>query len=503
MGESNGDWGREENTARADAWDRMIPILSYGENLALDRLLESKGLTRDDLARIGTKVAAIGGKPALTWLFPDGFKYRVIEDGQRLSDTGGIEWTVGKLVRQPAGRATKVVVAEGETDAAMLMAFGTHDVYMLPNGARGSYKDSVYAPLRAYEEVLIGTDNDDAGDEAAEAFLTALGSIARRVRPPGGKNDWCEALADRLGNGLDRGNLDDYTEAPRKVVYSVRELIHADLGSYEENHWFESPIAPMQGQVAIHGPQKSLKSFILMEYMRAICTADSFAGYVPFVAEGPGRVLLVQFEVPPLDFFYRVESIRLGMSEERRELFDERFLMYGIADRRLPRLKATDKNLLSQIRYAVGEADAQVVAFDPVQRMTGAVNVNQMHELDALLTVFDDLKNDGLTVVFTAHDKKERGRGVPDGESMVGSQRFGADPDVIGHVWHPPHAVPDDNTLKVKQRQVNWTLRSGVAEGRLVTVKPYAANEHLVTVDFGPQAFGVDDEDDGGAPPIA
>jgi 5S rRNA maturation endonuclease (ribonuclease M5) len=357
------------------------------------------------------------------------------------------------------GGATSVIIAEGETDGALLSRLcPDYDIAILPAGAK-HFSDTMATQVSAYAEVLVGTDADEAGDAGASRIMDMVPS-AMRLRPPEGAKDWCEAHVKGL---LESPFTPVGTPRPRLPVFSIRELLDADLGTDEENNWFESPIAPVGGEVVIHGPMKSYKSIILVEMLRAMATGTSFADYAPFArSDGPGRVLLFQFEVRPQQFQKRIRALTMSMTAAEETLFLDNFSVYGLANREMPRLRMNRTGFQETILAAVEACGADVVAFDPVQRMAGGANINHADELDQIFTLYETLMDTGLTVVYTHHDNKAT-RGSGDAYSMSGSQRFGADADSICSVYKTKD-MPD------YERNIKWTLRNGHASDRSIRV---------------------------------
>jgi hypothetical protein len=100
------------------------------------------------------------------------------------------------LYRDPDCPTTSVLVlAEGESDTWLLSSLRTLDsrfvVAGLPSGAMHWHPDWVPEEV---QHVVIATDNDRAGDEAARRIAESLKGRCHlwRVRPPQGK-DWIES----------------------------------------------------------------------------------------------------------------------------------------------------------------------------------------------------------------------------------------------------------------------------------------------------------------------
>lgn len=490
MGGSNEEWGSAPTDTHADLWDRLPELPQAGEDKLFDAFLESKALSREDLIRIGTRWTSRDGHAHLVWLMPDGFKYRRLHDGRRASEEG-VEWRHFKRVKSPYN-ATEAVIAEGETDGATLARLLPKlDVLILPNGAK-NVTDEMVALATKYDKVYIGTDNDEAGNEGADKFLRRVPHSVR-ILPPEGK-DWCEAAAvGAVGENLDLSGV-SVKRIPR--VFSFKELVEADLGDKKDNHWFDKAILPRRGQLIVHAQKKSLKSVLLLELVRSLTTGTPFAGYIPYIADRPAKVLMVQMEIPPYDFRNRILAFARTLNSEQVEDFLANGMSLHMADNQFPRLRVSQKGFSAEVLAVAAEAEADVVVFDPLQRMLGSANANQAHEIDALLSTFEDLQHHGYTVASAHHNNKSE-RDAKGGHAMTGSQRFSGDPDAICSLWFDKNnMIDDDNPQQIKQRNFSWELRSGTAPGRSVTVRPSEANSELMIAKFDDPIVALFNPDD-------
>lgn len=87
---SNGEWGMmHDDSAAQQRYDDFInhatPLPHRGENKMLDSLCDAKGLDPEALMAIGARLANYMGRESIVYFFPDGFKYRTLEDGSRAS----------------------------------------------------------------------------------------------------------------------------------------------------------------------------------------------------------------------------------------------------------------------------------------------------------------------------------------------------------------------------------------------------------------------------------
>ncbi len=74
-----------------------------------------------------------------------------------------------------------ITIVEGELDAHALRAVGVRSVVSLPDGAKARLTDALLAPLASATEILIATDNDEQGEQAAQRLAQCLG-VARCKR---------------------------------------------------------------------------------------------------------------------------------------------------------------------------------------------------------------------------------------------------------------------------------------------------------------------------------
>lgn len=478
MGNSNGEWGDyASDPAAAARWDTYAILPDPpAENKALQGWLEKKGLEYADLLRIGARWGSMGGKPCLVYFFPDGLKYRTL-DGHRKTEEGAV-FDRFKFVKSSDPDGT-CVVAEGETDGALLSRLcHRSDVAILPAGAK-HVTPTMVGELQRYDTVYVALDNDDAGNAGAERLPGV------RVLPPDGYVDWCEAAgAGAIPEGW---SLRSASKGALAVpVYSVREVLAADLGTFADNNWFEDGILPVRGLCVIHGPMKSLKSFVVLELSRALATGTQFAASYEFIRPvSHARVLLVQMEIPPHGFQTRLQGMFDHLPLPQQDPFQDNLLIYGVANNALPRMKATDTNFRDHL-LRVGEiSEADVILFDPLQRLSGTMNLDKSHEIESLMGTFTALQDRGHTVVFVHHNNKENATGG-NPYAASNSQRIGADADSIcSMVWNKDAMRPDDNPDGVKERNFVWTLRGGHADTASVRTRPIPG-VHYPAVEFGP-----------------
>lgn len=486
---SDGDWGAatDKGAARHDEWiQATFPLTSSTLPEPIVRFARDRGLEPVDLARVGARWQ----HPAtLVYYFDGGLKYRDVINDVRWNEEGA-RFDHARIVRHRGEEVLGAIVAEGETDAAALARHApSWDIAVLPAGAR-RVPPGLGAQLRSYPSVLVALDADEAGD-AGSVSLHDLVPRARRLRPPDG-TDWCAVLAARTDP--EPWNPLDLADSPVRSVFSLRELVGADLGERYDNHYFAGGILPIRGQLVFHGALKSLKSVVMGDMLKAIAAGLPFADWYEWLPSSEGaRVLLFQFEITPYDYQQRVMKVVTDVADgAARERLLDNFGVFHLADNQMPRLRADD-TFLDQVLAAAEEHQAAVLAFDPLQRMTGSANVDKSNEMDALLDAYSELQARGFTVIYAHHNNKQ-GANTAGAYSMVGTQRFGSDADAVCSLYRPRSAMDDDNNKGIKQRNFTWTLRSGATEGRSVEVGPNPVDSNLMDVKFGPMLRGSDTE---------
>jgi len=150
-----------------------------------------------------------------------------------------------------------VIVAEGETDGAWLAEnYPDADVALLPVGAR-TIKAAYVEQLLTYNRVLVGTDDDTAGEDGWKKILASV-PYAERFHPPGGCKDWCEAGAlvpelpepvevDRVGKIL----FEDLTAAYNKQLPAPVVIVD-DLLYDQGVHWLSAHPDSGKSIMAMH-----------------------------------------------------------------------------------------------------------------------------------------------------------------------------------------------------------------------------------------------------------
>lgn len=439
MGESNREWGAlaEWDAELAEAWDSAKALPAPGANEDLDKFLEDRHLHVNSLLKIGTKILPDG----VTLVFGSdrGIKYRRITDGKRWGFPGS-EFMLPKILQRQPERAKSILIVEGETDAArMLEAPYDFDVAMLLSGAGGFNADSA-AVLAGYEQVLVGTDNDEAGNAGA-AKIQKLVPHAQRWAPPEGRNDWCEVE-------------DDWPALPEPVKVLPIIVNAADLFELEVPEiasWFDHALLPIGGFAMVHGWAKNFKSWVVLDMMAALAQHMPWANIDP--TNEPARTCVMQFEIPYP--YYRERVQHLYDQAPHKDLFKENFLTYSPIVR--PHIAAGNKKAEDKLLTDLVTNDVNVLLIDPIRRATGAADLNDEKEVRALLGFIERICDQGITVIAVHHDNKSGAKEGSSGPlSMTGSGAFAGDPDTIISISRPKGVMESQ-----PQRNIDFTVRNG------------------------------------------
>jgi len=437
MGDSNGEWGQlvEHDDDLAEVWDGW-PRLPDTPDVCLAGFLQAKGHGLAELLRLGARYR----DGVLCYSYGTGLKYRDIATGRRWSYMGS-EFSALKIVPspQPSGR---VIVCEGESDAGrLLVLYPTCDVAVMGAGAK-HFTQHMADQLEGYDQVLVGLDRDEAGDDGTRKILKLVPQ-ALEFRPDTG--DWCELDGEA-------------PELPEVVPYVAPEIIVSlgdmlELEIPEIASWLEHDVLPIGGFLMLHGWAKSFKTFLGVDLMSALAQGREWCCLEP--REEPCKVAVMQYELKWA--YYRQRMAMLLDSAPEPALLRENFHTYSPLAR--PDLRAGDTKSEDKVLSNLVSQGIQVFMIDPIRRATGSIDMNDEAEVRKMLGFFERLNDEGITVIATHHDNKSFAKvGGGDPLGMTGSGAWSGDPDTILSVQ-----LPYGESLTSTKRNVCFTLRNSPA----------------------------------------
>jgi len=441
MGESNGPWGQlaEHDAEAAAEWDGYSALPVEGENPVLDGFCRRKNITIGALLKQGARLSE---DHVLCYPYDKALKYRNMNNGSMWSAPGS-EFPAMKLVWQGASASNKVIVCEGETDGARLIAAYDCDVAIMPAGAMNVTFPYV-EQVRGYDVIMLGLDNDKAGNEGIAKWR---GQLPQAVvfRPEAG--DWCEAPDDGLPPLIE--------EAPpgAVILYSAADLMTLEVP--EIASYFDNALLPVGGSMVVHGWSKALKSFVSMDGMAKLATGTEWMGFGN--QEEPVKVAVLQYEIPWPYYQQRVAAMREAADQSGRlDEFDEHFYTYSPLVR--PQLIAGNTQQEDTVIRNLVDAGIQVFLADPVRRMAGHADLNSEQDVRKILGFFERLNDQGITVIYTHHDNKGGAAPGAAGSSadMTGSGAFSGDPDSIVNLTLPRGERWETSRL----RNISYLLRN-------------------------------------------
>lgn len=172
-------------------------------------------------------------------------------------------------------------------------------------------------------------------------------------------------------------------------------------------------------KLVLSSGSKSFKTWTLIQLCMAISTGTPWLGF----ATRKQRVLFLNFEIKPLNFWKRVYRVRraLGLSQL------EGFTVWNLRGRGFS-MDAHADELIRQAK-AVG---AGVIVLDPIYKLFGDRNESSAGDMATLMTIFDRVATEsGAAIVFAHHFAKGSAAAKDAIDRASGSGVFARDPDCI------------------------------------------------------------------------
>ena len=427
------------------ACETYTPADEEGEHMELDtrpftsglltgepKAIPARGLSEEDCKKFGYHIGAdhngnpvqianyknSKGKTVAQKIRGRDKSFRIVGDAKGMTLFGSHLWSNGR----------KVCLTEGEIDAISLSkCFGhKYACVSLPNGAQSAVravKDN-FDYLNGFDEVVICTDMDEAGRNAAHAIAEVL---------PVGKVKIATLPAKDANQALIEGKSGELIQA----IYQAREFRPDGIKSAGD---FRDIIHIDETQSAISWPYSMLNDTLLGMRKRELITlaAGSGCGKTTFCKEiihhlmmNNQKVGIISLEEAPKRTLLGLVGIHLSKNllvdrslatdEEVTEGFDDLFnertcVLYDS-------FGTNSADLISQrIQYMARALDVDWVILDHVTMLTANMT-DERRELDKCVTQFRTLVQElDIGMIMVSHLTRPSGRGHEDGAAVSLSQ---------------------------------------------------------------------------------
>lgn len=347
-------------------------------------------------------------------------------------------YTLGKAKAMPLfgshlwSSGKKICLTEGELDAISLSkCFGhKYACVSLPNGAQSAVRavKENFEYLCGFDEVVICTDQDAAGREAAEAIAEVL---------PVGKAKIANLPAKDANQALVEGKMAQLIDA----VYQAREHRPDGIKSAKD---FRDIIHIDETQSAISWPYSILNQKLMGMHKKSLITlaAGSGTGKTTFTREIVHHLLMSGQKVGLLSLEEAPKRTLLGLvgthlnknllvdrnqatDEEVTNGFDDLF-----NDRTCALFDSFGSNdgelICNRIQYMARALDVDWVILDHVTMLTANM-ADERRELDKLATAFRTLVQElGIGMIMVSHLTRPGGKGHEGGAAVELSQLRGS-----------------------------------------------------------------------------
>lgn len=353
-----------------------------------------------------------------------------------------------------------VMLVEGESDCGTAHAAGLPYTLATTKGASAAFPERWAQGLiaRGVVEVTVCGDADEAGrkfeqrlvSEALEAGLKVnVIRIDEVVDPFLGVNDL---------NGLWRA-ADSQEQFLELVARCTHAIEHATPGmTYQELldaattevNWLVPDLVAPGDKILLVGPQKSYKTWITLDLIRSLVSGRAFLNRDEWRPNRLCRVLLIEEEGSLPLFSRRVAKMQLTEEQGERMLVLHK---QGV--------RFTDKTMISTVIARCKAHEADLVIFDPLQRMIPGVNENDSSETGVIWDEVQRLQQAcPETVVMVVHHANKAERLT--WESIRGSSRHAGEVD-LGIFVSRDEGTHSSVKVMIEGRDVQLDLDEGFA----------------------------------------
>lgn len=374
---------------RCNSNERIIKYLTEERKLPKDLVEEfiADGLIYEDAMHHNVVFVGkdINGIPRYAHCRGTSDKFRM--------DATGSDKSYGFCYR---GKGKELFVFESPIDMlshiALYLAGWKERSYLSLGGVSPKALERFLSERKDIESIYIATDNDEAGNNAAEklAELIPQGISVYRFQPQA--KDWDEDLINER-KGLP---TDDYvTIGVRKPKYHTKSIPMICMNDVEQTEvdWLWYPYIPFGKLTIVQGNPGEGKTFFAMQ-LAAACTNQKF---LPDMEPFEPFNMIFQTAEDGLGDTVKPRLVSSGADLKRVLVIDDSDNPLSLADDR--------------IEKAIRENNAKLMVIDPLQAFLGAnVDMNRANEVRPIFRKLADIaQSTGCVIVLIGHLNKASG----------------------------------------------------------------------------------------------
>lgn len=294
------------------------------------------------------------------------------------------------------GKGNELFVFEAPIDLlshiALYPAGWREHSYLSLGGVSPKALERFLSERKNIESIYIATDNDEAGNNAAEKLAELIPQEISVYRFLPQAKDWNEDLINER-NGLP---TDDYVtigvRKPKKIPKSVPMICMNDVEQTEVD-WLWYPYIPFGKLTIVQGNPGEGKTFFAMQ-LAAACTNQKF---LPDMEPFEPFNMIFQTAEDGLGDTVKPRLVSSGADLQRVLVIDDAENPLTLADDR--------------IEKAIRENNAKLMVIDPLQAFLGAnVDMNRANEVRPVFRKLADIaQSTGCAIVMIGHLNKASG----------------------------------------------------------------------------------------------
>ena len=374
---------------RCESNDRIIKYLTEERKLPKDLVEEfiADGLIYEDAMHHNVVFVGedINGIPRYAHCRGTADKFRM--------DVAGSDKSYGFCYR---GKGKELFVFEAPIDLlshiALYPAGWRERSYLSLGGVSTKALERFLSECQDIESIYIATDNDQAGNNAAEKLAELIPQGISVYRFLQQAKDWNEDLINER-NGLP---TDDYvTIGVRKPKYHTKSVPMICMNDVEQTEvdWLWYPYIPFGKLTIVQGNPGEGKTFFAMQ-LAAACTNQK---YLPDMEPFEPFNMIFQTAEDGLGDTVKPRLVSSGADLQRVLVIDDTENPLTLADDR--------------IEKAIRENNARLMVIDPLQAFLGAnVDMNRANEVRPVFRKLADIaQSTGRTIVMIGHLNKASG----------------------------------------------------------------------------------------------